>query len=1366
MTKIERLKSVFFQRKKSQKMRFFSAVVIIVLVASLFPIIFAPHSAKAVKLPGVRYDFRTGNYKVDVPALTYALYGDDRDGNYNIAPGPDTDCAIFYTDATHGRPVCDNTEPLELYDPDPALGNFGIDGTDDIDAITIYLSATPAWKFIALLAHSNVAAFIAFINADPTYVLVDTFSSIFQANGIGNDYIANFGVLAGAPGPGTVSLLGGDGVGGTRDDLAPDSIGDLSAATDLVSGRVELSWTAVNDNVPPAATQTADSYILKYSLNPINNNGDFVAATYYNQSWSPKPVGGAENFIVGGLTAGTTYYFYVKACDKYMNCSPFVGSSVSAAASNAIGTKLPAIWYDHGTGHYKTDIAALEYSGIVDAPLTLAIDESLLNAPFNFSGDSNFLPPDNYQGCSLFMPASGIFGPGTETICDTAGAFGVAEPFKLFDPDPGINNFGIDGTEDVDIVTVFFGLGSPTNFDRQTYLITHSGLNAFLASLGAIPAVHIASVIPSAFQHQGAGKDYDINSDYFISNSFQPLLDPAFPNDPAFSINNSAITVSFWGIDGIGGTRENLPSDPINTLSGVTGSGSGQVNLNWTAVNDYNNSGPIMADSYVLKYSQDPINNNTDFNNATDYIQLWIPQAVGSGERFTVSGLVPNQLYYFSVKACDKYMTCGNIGNTVSARASSPPIFKAYSPVLTINSGDITTGNRLVNLVVVNFDPASTKMAVSNSADFSNPSDPEPIGWWNTDNKWDLCSASDPCLDGIKTVYVRLYNGGGGIVHNTFSSSIELKIATLTTILINDDGTGKSNSSTKNKKVAISIVNPAVGASYLKLSNLADLNDADFQPYTSPITDWDLCRGLSICLNGKKTVYVQLYNSAQKAISDILSASIDLNITYNTVLSINNGNTSTDNEVVDLQIRDANPGATQIKISNQSNLSDSSLKPFFSVNGTATISNWSLCADPAQCSNGEKQVYIQLYDANGGTLSEIISDSIFLDIPLEEKIEEPINLPIVEGTTGGTTSPQTPSGSGLIPSEPTPEPITPEPAPIIPVPQEPGQLTIAIQRISEIATTVGTPISSAVLAATAVLSVVAVANSFVDFLAILRHLIALLLQFLGIKKKNKNWGMVYDSNTKEPMALCIVRLFDAKTGRLVQTAVTDGKGRFGLFPAIGDYYMTVTKPLFSFPSHSLRGITHDVGYSSLYFGEKKFLSGQSIINFAIPLDKFSSEKKLSRTFIAIRSFLISLSTPVAVLGAILSLAILIINPTILNAVIFAVYLLILLFKKLFVAPPKKPAVQIVDYRGRKPIAGLAIEIFSKKYKKLVATKVSDEKGKFDLFLPDGEYFLKTSMDNYDFVSNEKLKNSYDGGTLVVGGDNLFSGLNLYLKKKW
>jgi len=63
-------------------------------------------------------------------------------------------------------------------------------------------------------------------------------------------------------------------------------------------------------------------------------------------------------------------------------------------------------------------------------------------------------------------------------------------------------------------------------------------------------------------------------------------------------------------------------------------------------------------------------------------------------------------------------------------------------------------------------------------------------------------------------------------------------------------------------------------------------------------------------------------------------------------------------------------------------------------------------------------------------------------------------------------------------------------------------------------------------------------------------------------KKRKGWGVVADKNTKKAVSNTVVRLFEPKYNKLIETTITDHKGRYAFLAGPNTYYVTFEKPGF------------------------------------------------------------------------------------------------------------------------------------------------------------------------------------------------------------
>jgi hypothetical protein len=100
----------------------------------------------------------------------------------------------------------------------------------------------------------------------------------------------------------------------------------------------------------------------------------------------------------------------------------------------------------------------------------------------------------------------------------------------------------------------------------------------------------------------------------------------------------------------------------ITTITAVTGAGEGEVDLTWTAPGA---DGAVnTAAAYVLRFSTNAIANQTLFE-AANTRTIPNPQAPGSVESYTLTGLAPNSTYYVAIEARDAAKNQGALSNLV-----------------------------------------------------------------------------------------------------------------------------------------------------------------------------------------------------------------------------------------------------------------------------------------------------------------------------------------------------------------------------------------------------------------------------------------------------------------------------------------------------------------------------------------------------------------------------------------------------------------------------------------------------------------------------------------------------------------------------
>ena len=285
----------------------------------------------------------------------------------------------------------------------------------------------------------------------------------------------------------------------------------------------------------------------------------------------------------------------------------------------------------------------------------------------------------------------------------------------------------------------------------------------------------------------------------------------------------------------------------------------------------------------------------------------------------------------------------------------------------------------------------------------------------------------------------------------------------------------------------------------------------------------------------------------------------------------------------------------------------------------------------------------------------------------------------------------------------------------------------------------------------AVSSVLLSPASFVEIALTPFRLWSLLLSFLGLRKKYKPWGTVYDSVTKQPLDPAYVVLQD-ENGKEISSSITDIDGRFGFLTHSGRYKMVANKTNYSFPSKKLAGKTSDELYSNLYFGETLSINEESeVITKSIPMDpinfdwnEFAKKNKNLMKFYSRFDFVIAkISNTFFVLGFIAAVLALFVAPQPYNTVIFGLYVAFLILRLLGLKP--KSHGYLSEKETGDPLSFAIIRIISSELHTEIAHKISDRAGRYFCLVPNGKYYIKIEKKNRD----ESYQHIYTSETIRV-----------------
>jgi hypothetical protein len=104
---------------------------------------------------------------------------------------------------------------------------------------------------------------------------------------------------------------------------------------------------------------------------------------------------------------------------------------------------------------------------------------------------------------------------------------------------------------------------------------------------------------------------------------------------------------------------------------------------------------------------------------------------------------------------------------------------------------------------------------------------------------------------------------------------------------------------------------------------------------------------------------------------------------------------------------------------------------------------------------------------------------------------------------------------------------------------------------------------------------------------ILHILMFLIFRSLIVPPKPKSWGIIYDQKTKDPIINAIVRIFDIKFNKLLETQVTDTKGRYAFLVGKNQYQL----------------LTEKEGYQKKEIKPVDLIKNDSIVNLDVGLQK-------------------------------------------------------------------------------------------------------------------------------------------------------------------
>ncbi len=267
---------------------------------------------------------------------------------------------------------------------------------------------------------------------------------------------------------------------------------------------------------------------------------------------------------------------------------------------------------------------------------------------------------------------------------------------------------------------------------------------------------------------------------------------------------------------------------------------------------------------------------------------------------------------------------------------------------------------------------------------------------------------------------------------------------------------------------------------------------------------------------------------------------------------------------------------------------------------------------------------------------------------------------------------------------------------------------------------------------------VALGFSLPQMIALLRYFFSQPLLLLR-RRKQKEWGVIYNSYTKRAVDLATIRVFDSTTGKIVRSQVTDSKGRYFLMLDPGKYRIEIDKTGFEKSSEFLHGKSEDSTYTNLYHAgeEVEVTEEQSALNVNIPLDPAIEDK--ATKYIVKDHLKKAAQFAMSMIGLGVSAISFIISPNPMIGGLLGVHILFYAMFHVIAHKKQQGSVGVIrDASNEHTLKNVAVRIFDSAYDKLIDTAVTDRKGRYAALVGPSTYYVTYDKVGYDKKKSDQI----------------------------
>lgn len=453
------------------------------------------------------------------------------------------------------------------------------------------------------------------------------------------------------------------------DISAPAAVTDLSVVSTTTTGAT-LRWTTTGDD---GLTGSATSFDLRYATFPLTSANFYSGAAVVGEP-VPNVSGTIRTMTLYGMTPSTTYYFAIKVGDEMPNWSAI--SNVATGTTQAGDTTPPAAITDLRVLAIGSNSVTLGWTAPGDDAATgraATYDLRISPAPITTSNFST-------AGYIVNEPAPLTAG-SAQSFTVTGLGVGYTYYFAMKTADEFPNWSGVSNT---------------------VFVTTNTALDttppAAIANLAVTATTSTTATlswtVPGDDGSSGTAFTYDLrrSSAAITAANFASAL--AITGEPAptapgttqsfmvtgltagttyyFSMKTGDEVTNWSAVSNSPSVATQAPdTTPPSTVTNlaITATTAASVTLSWTVRGDDGTVGTATA--YDLRYSSATSLNNGNFSGGIQVSGEPAPQAPGTIQTFTVTGLTAGTAYYFGLKTADEVPNWSPVSNSPSGFTTS-----------------------------------------------------------------------------------------------------------------------------------------------------------------------------------------------------------------------------------------------------------------------------------------------------------------------------------------------------------------------------------------------------------------------------------------------------------------------------------------------------------------------------------------------------------------------------------------------------------------------------------------------------------------------------------------------------------------------